>query len=134
MTRHSETQAKAIYELYQDNEEFRIEFHKNGIHLISVAPLFSNIVVSTRPIRNLQEFSGSRMRVVGYSRQAFEALGVTTVAVTQPEVYESLQRGVLDTSSSDTLDIATDFNYHEIAKFWIDPGIRVYALTMNVMN
>lgn len=134
VTRDTWAQARAVHHLYHSNEAFAEEFNRNGVHLLNVAPLASNIIISNKPIETPEDLEGASIRIVGYSQQAVRQMGANPVAITQPEVYEALERGVLDMSSSVTIDIATDFNYQEVVDYFVDPGIGVYALTINVMS
>ena len=54
------------------------------------------ILASKKPVRSLETFRTLKVRATGLSAKVVEALGGTPVAITQPETYEALQRGVVD--------------------------------------
>lgn len=54
------------------------------------------ILATRRPVRNLDDLRGMRIRATGLSAKIVESLGGTPVAMSQPETYEALQRGVVD--------------------------------------
>jgi TRAP-type C4-dicarboxylate transport system substrate-binding protein len=49
-----------------------------------------------KPIRTQQDFKGSRIRCIGISCNVVEALGGTPVAMPKPDVYDALQKGIID--------------------------------------
>lgn len=95
--------------------------------LVSLATLVHQypaytLVCAGEPVTSLEDFAGSRIRVPGSGWAAeVEALGGTPVNIVQNEVYESLERGVVDCA------IASPGNSYEagifdVADYWVvDP-------------
>jgi TRAP-type C4-dicarboxylate transport system substrate-binding protein len=54
------------------------------------------ILASKKPVRSLADMKGLKVRATGLSAKVVEALGGTPVAMSQPETYEALQRGVVE--------------------------------------
>lgn len=54
------------------------------------------ILATKKPVNNLEEFQGMKVRATGLSSKLVEALGGVPVAMSQPETYEALQRGVVE--------------------------------------
>ena len=54
------------------------------------------ILASRKPVRSLDDMRGLKVRATGLSAKIVELLGGTPVAMSQPETYESLQKGVVD--------------------------------------
>ncbi len=54
------------------------------------------ILASKKPVRSLDDLEDLKIRATGLSAKVVTALGGTPVAMSQPETYESLQRGVVE--------------------------------------
>ncbi len=54
------------------------------------------ILASKKPVRALGDFKGLKVRATGLSSKIVESLGGTPVAMSQPETYEALAKGVVD--------------------------------------
>ncbi len=49
-----------------------------------------------KPVRNLEDLKGMKIRATGLSAKVVEALGAVPVAMPQPGTYEALQKGVVE--------------------------------------
>lgn len=54
------------------------------------------ILASRKPVRSLEDVRGLKIRATGLSAKIVELLGGVPVAMSQPETYESLQKGVVE--------------------------------------
>ncbi len=54
------------------------------------------ILASRKPVRTLEDMRGLKVRATGLSAKIVESLGGVPVAMSQPETYESLQKGVVE--------------------------------------
>jgi len=63
------------------------------MYLMAVGPGF---LYSKKPIRTLADLKGMRIRATGPGADALKAMGAVPVAMTMPEVYESLSKGIID--------------------------------------
>lgn len=54
------------------------------------------ILASRKPVRSLDDMRGLKVRATGLSAKIAEFLGATPVAMSQPETYEALQKGVVE--------------------------------------
>lgn len=133
-TSSPEAQGHAFKDLYENNEEFRQEWENQGVHVLIWAPVPPNTLALKEPATTLEDLEGRKIRAIGYSAEAFQEAGMTPVAISQSEVYESLQRGVVDGTSGGSMDILTDRDYQEVAPHFMDLRSGNYALTMNVIN
>lgn len=127
ITEDGYAQAIAFYELYQNNEDFRAEWERNGVKLM-IAPVATVAVtgVST-PVESLDDLDGMRLRVVGYVADAFSEIGVEPVAIPPDEQYEAIQRGVLDGFGSLMFDAIPFFGLHEVAPHLVYTGVGQYG-------
>jgi len=54
------------------------------------------ILASKKPVQKLEDMNGLKVRATGLSAKIAQSLGATPVAMSQPETYEALQKGVVD--------------------------------------
>ena len=77
---------------------------------------------SHKPIRTLDDFKGLKMRTVGAWAQILPTLGGSTVSLPGAEVYQALERKVIDCTEWATPGENVISGFHEIAKYVIVPG------------
>lgn len=85
--------------------------------LIVLAPGYQ-LLCADEPVTNLDQAAGKRARVAGrvYAEEA-EAIGMTPVELTGAEVYEALQRGVIDCVIGNMVDVR-DMGLEEVGDHW----------------
>ncbi|HOX02671.1 MAG TPA: TRAP transporter substrate-binding protein [Candidatus Paceibacterota bacterium] len=54
------------------------------------------ILATRKPVRNIEDLKGLKVRTTGLSTKIVESLGGLAVAMSQPETYEALQKGVVE--------------------------------------
>lgn len=128
VTSDAEAQVRAFNDLYTDNEAFRSEYEEQGVHVLSFVPIAGTIVGTTEPLEDLEGLQGRSIRVVGLLTEAMASVGVNPVALTAPEVYESLERGVIEGFTSYPFDVAIASSLHEPAPYMTDVGTGIYNL------
>lgn len=131
---NAERGARTFQDLYENNEALQEEWNKQGVHIISPVFTPNAIVVSKKPVESLDDFRGTKVRTLGYQAEAFKQIGATPVGIPQPEVYTSLERGVLDMASGTTLDLAASLGFEEVTDYYIGIPTGQYVIAANVMN
>ena len=134
VTDNAEAQGKAFVDLYETNEDLRNEWESQGVRVMAWAPVSANIVAVKEDAESLDDFKGQKIRGYGYVSEALSIAGVSAVGISQTEVYEALQHGVLDGTSGASLDIAADRDYQEVAPHFVDINYGNYAVTSIVIN
>ena len=77
-------------------------------------------VLCNKPIRTIADFKGVRVRSYGeFVPRMWESIGAVPVTTTSPEVYEGLQRGLLDCSYLPN-DFALAYKLNEVADYYVD--------------
>ena len=66
------------------------------VHVLYMHAHGPGILASKKDVRKLDDMKGLKVRATGLSAKIVESLGGTPVAMSQPETYESLQKGVVD--------------------------------------
>lgn len=54
------------------------------------------ILASKKPVKSLADLKGLKIRATGLSAKIVESLGATPIAMSQPETYEALSKGVVE--------------------------------------
>jgi len=86
---------KAADEFFRNNSEVQKEFKKNNVKYMN--PLFTAnaYMWSKGPISSVEDFKGLSVRAFGPWLSLFGAMGSRIVSVPVPEIYNSLERGVV---------------------------------------
>ncbi|MBT2690642.1 TRAP transporter substrate-binding protein DctP [Bacillus sp. ISL-47] len=91
---------------------------------------------SNKPIESLEDLKGMKIRMAGLIQsELIKQLGATPVTLATQEIYEALQRGVIDAAeySSPYSDEVTKM--YEVTKYWLTPGFHqtssIYGAMIN---
>jgi TRAP-type transport system periplasmic protein len=91
-----EFNAIAITRVYNDwYQKFKPkEF--DDTHMLFLFSSTPGVIYSKKPIKTLKDIKGSRIRCVGVSCNVVELLGGTPTAMPKGDVYDAMQKGVVD--------------------------------------
>lgn len=134
VTQNAEAQVRAFTQLYEENEAFRNEWTQHGVEVLHFGVVTKNLVGSHEPITGLDWFEGKQVRAIGFVPKALEAVGANPVSISIAEVYEAMERGLLDAYSSTTFEVFTDLGLHEVAEHTTDTGLGTHILVATVIN
>ncbi len=81
--------ANAIVQKYQPRE-------LSDVHALYVHAHGPGILACKKPVRSLDDIEGLKVRATGLSSKIVQNLGGAPIGMSQPETYESLQKGVVD--------------------------------------
>lgn len=103
--------------------EYVEEFEGHDLNLTMPAPWSHNVVVAcTSPVTSLDDLAGKQIRTANLVNSGqIEALGATPVTVEYADVYESLQRGLVDCSMAGASAIISAGGVLEVAPYVIAP-------------
>lgn len=68
----------------------------SDVHTLYVHAHGPGVLASRKPVSSLDEMQGLKVRATGLSSKIVTRLGGTPVAMSQPETYEALQKGVVE--------------------------------------
>ncbi|HHY03067.1 MAG TPA: TRAP transporter substrate-binding protein DctP [Paracoccus sp.] len=91
-------------------------------------------LVMREPITSLEQIKGKRIRGYGVATDVIERLGGIPVPMAAPEVYQSLERGVLDGVYGFDFITAIAYKLHEVAPNFYDIGDGPHGPAAVVMN
>jgi TRAP-type mannitol/chloroaromatic compound transport system substrate-binding protein len=80
---------------------------------------------SKKPIRNMHDFKGIKIRVPqGMEAELLTNLGASVVVLPGGEVYSALDKGVVDATNWSTVSQNNKLGYHKIAPYFTYPGFH----------
>jgi TRAP-type mannitol/chloroaromatic compound transport system substrate-binding protein len=89
---------------------------------------------SNEPIRNLADLQGKRLRLSGLEQgKLLERLGGSQVSMAGGEIYQSLERGVIDGAEFSTPNVDWSGGFQQVTKYWATPGWHQSASVFGVM-
>lgn len=133
-TKNPEVQMTAIERLYEENETYREDFDRQGVHLLFPLPLGIDIVGLQEPVDDLADLDGRSIRSGGLTSEALLAVDANPVAMTATDIYESMERGVIDGYTSLAVANLPTFGLSDTTPYVLDPGIGSYSSSIVVIN
>lgn len=82
--------------------------------LYSVPEIFFH---TNKEIKTVADMKGLKMRCSGEGAEILANMGVATVFLPGSELYESMQRGVIDAFEYGSFDLNWGMSFHEVAKY-----------------
>ena len=88
----------------------------------------------SQPIRTLEDLSGLRLRLSGLEQgKLLEKLGGNQVSMAGGEIYQSLERGVIDGAEFSTPNVDFSGGFQQVTKYWSTPGWHQSSSIFGVM-
>ncbi len=123
---------REISDVYRPTMTERLE-RFDGVFL-SHWPFNPQIVWCNEPVSSIADLAGRKVRVSGApAADTLEQLGATAVNLTGGEVFQALQRGLVDCGSTGST-YGYKNKWHEIANHFYDFPLGSYAQVIQVAN
>ncbi len=90
---------------------------KHNMHFLGVTALLGEQIWSKKEIKGVADMKGMKLRAAGLAADSFTRLGASVVAMPGEEVYQALQRGVIDGLEFTTMPVNYGLGLHEVAKY-----------------
>lgn len=101
-------------ELLKTNEAFQKEYSE--VIPIWVGATDPSMMIATKQVNKVDDFKGLRIRTPGtIQNDVCNTLGIVPVSMPYAEVYDAIQRGIVDGTFGPQCSIL-EFNFHEVAK------------------
>lgn len=94
---------------------------KHGIFYLGATPIEGENFWSKKPLRSIDDMKGLKIRAGGATAATAAALGAAVVTVPGAEIYQALERGVIDACEFTTLTVNYGYGLHEVAKYIVTP-------------
>ena len=106
----------------------------NNVHLLYVTGMGFPVLVSSKPVRTLEDMKGMKVGTDGNTAKIAEQLGGVPVSMSITEVYDALQKGTIDCALT-SLDTVELYKLAEVAKYITDIHCVGYtSLNLVLMN
>jgi len=90
------------------------------------------ILASKKAVRSLADLKGLKVRATGLSAKIVESLGATPIAMSQPETYEALSKGVVDATLC-PIETLKGWKQGETIEYVVDATAVGYTTAMFVV-
>lgn len=101
---------------------YRDALTPHNLHHLGVTPVAGEHIWSKVPLRSVDDLKGLKIRSGGVASRSFKILGAAPVAMSGSEVYQGLQRGVVDAAEWTTLTVNYGFGLHEVTEYVVMPS------------
>ncbi|HDR13915.1 MAG TPA: ABC transporter substrate-binding protein [Desulfobacteraceae bacterium] len=89
---------------------------------------------SNKPIKSLEDLKGMKIRMSGKTQgKLLQDLGAAQVAMAGQEIYQALEKGVIDGAEFCSPSADWGMGFGEVTKYWAVPGWHQPASVMGVM-
>jgi TRAP-type C4-dicarboxylate transport system substrate-binding protein len=126
---------RALKETYDTSDEMKAEYERNGVRPLFFLPARNALLGATdAPIEGLDDLQGRSTRASGIFSLAVSAAGANPVSINFNELYESLDRGVVDSFTGILLDSVETAGLYEVAPYVSHPRqgiLTTYPVSIN---
>jgi TRAP-type mannitol/chloroaromatic compound transport system substrate-binding protein len=111
------------------------KFTGGKVHVVGCGPFSKEALVSTKPIRTVEEFKGVKIRSPeGMAAEVFRRVGASPTAIPFPETFTAVEKGIVDAADASSLTNNDSLGFHRVAKYPIFPGIHSMAVLEFTVN
>ncbi|WP_162500814.1 TRAP transporter substrate-binding protein [Modicisalibacter coralii] len=123
---NSDEQAVAINQPLTD--ELAPKFAEQNFHLLGFSVNGIRQLMSSFPIHSVEDIQGKKMRVIQSPLHVamWRAAGANPTPIPAPEIYNSMQTGVIDFFDNTATNYLTN-RFYEVAPYYVKTG-HVYAM------
>jgi TRAP-type C4-dicarboxylate transport system substrate-binding protein len=108
---------KAMEELNRI-EVMKTELAKQNLVFLCGIPIPSYQLISTKPVRKLEDLKGLKIRAVGLMAQIMKSLGAVPTPITPPETFTAMQRKTIEGAFMSAFAMTAAFKLHEVGKYF----------------
>jgi TRAP-type C4-dicarboxylate transport system substrate-binding protein len=127
INQNSQAVTAALYELHTTNETAIASMDSAGLHYVSAWPVGRLLIGTMEASTSVADLSGLQARASGpVIQEVLQDAGMNINAITASETYESVERGVIN-STAGAIDFPVNYRLMELIPNWADPGIGQYS-------
>ena len=127
-------QSQALMDLYENDATYAKEWEQQGVHVLYFPVLGGNVLGTREHVTSLADLKGKSIRGLGLVNEALVGVGANAVALTAAEIYEAVQRKVVDGFSGFAFEVIPALKLQEVASNITDTGLGEYAASVIVMD
>lgn len=104
----SKVGADALWDVYSENKQMQNEW--SSVHLVGFTVSGSQfIATSKKPVHTMADVKGLKLRVAGFGgTELFKDIGASPVNIAPPDMYDAINKGVLDGCVFDWMGIQSN--------------------------
>lgn len=107
---------------------------KHGMYMLGVSSLQGEQIWTKKPLAGVDDLKGLKVRAAGLAADSFAMLGASVVAMPGEELYQALQRGVIDAVEFTSMPVNYGLGFHEVVKQVVLPAYSSGATSDWVIN
>lgn len=121
-------------ELYETNSDYQAEWEHTGVVPLAIQGVSPNVLGTTEPVPDISWFRGKSLRATSLTGNVIQQTGGNAVALGLGEIYEAVQRGLVDGFTSLNLGTVPSTSLHELTPYITDTQLGIYTLTALIVN
>jgi TRAP-type C4-dicarboxylate transport system substrate-binding protein len=123
----------SLNERFTENNEIQQEFANNNVRLMSVYNSGRFDLICSKPVDSVASAKGLTTRAAGAWVGDAKSLGMNTTFVPNTEIYEALQRGLIDCVALPAV-VFRDLGLWEVAKNFVPASFSGFPGATHIMN
>ncbi len=131
LTKYPPALGDAMNVLNTSYEPLVDELAKFNVKVLYTQWIPSNIIATKEPVRTLNDLRGIELRSYGYSDKVASKVDIIPVSLVTAEIYEALQRGIVDGTIGNHFAYYVSAGYHKIAPYVLDIDYGNFAEMTN---
>jgi len=101
----------------------RKEYNRIGLQYVASAYDCGVGMITTKPVRRLEDLKGMKVRHIGAIAALYEKLGAAVVRIPSGELYTALQTRVIEGAGYGAAKAMKDLGLQEVAKYYMLPHL-----------
>ena len=118
---------------YGLQEKIREAYAEKGLYLITMQPAGEYALMTTKPVRTVDDLKGLKIRTWGTTAKILKGLGAAPTMIPGAEQYVALQRGTVDGTVYPVF-VLDAYKLKEVIKYVVLPGVITPPTTEIYMN
>ena len=129
-----EIHMRMMNKLYDEFPEWQKEFEKDNLHVLWFTNWSSAFFNFKKPYLTVDSIKGLRIRSYGVAADALKSVGAVPMPIAAPEIYTSLERGVVDGVLMVPVGFSLSSHMDTVVPYVVDGGYGVCGPSAVVMN
>lgn len=94
---------------------------RHGLVYIGATPMEGEQIWSKKPLNSVADLKGLKIRAAGLAADSFALLGASVVTIPGGEIYQALERGVIDATEFTFPTVNYAYGFHEVTNYMVFP-------------